>query len=128
MADPAIPERVQRFLAENLASAEELDALMLLHGDPARAWTAEALSQALFSVPQSATRTLERLQEHGLASAAGGEPPAWRYGARGDAAANVDALAGTYRGNRAGVIKQLFAQRVDPVRSLADAFRFRKDG
>jgi hypothetical protein len=127
LGDPEIPEQVQRFLAESLDTPEELDALMLLHADPARAWTCESLSQALFSVPQSAARTLERLERRGLAAFAGGSPPAWRFAASGQAAANAAALAAAYRANRASVIKQLFARRVDPVRSLADAFRIRKD-
>lgn len=127
MADPAIPEETQRFLADHVESPEELDALMLLHAEPERAWTCEALSQALFSVPQSAARTLERLQARGLAAARGGTPPAWRYAAAGPAHDRIAALAAVYRANRAAVIKHLFQRRADPVRSLADAFRLRKD-
>jgi hypothetical protein len=128
LADPAIPETIQRFLADTVESAEELDALMLLHRERERAWTAEALSQALFSVPQSAERTLQRLAARGCAVAAGGEPPAWRYAASGAHDEQVAALAQAYRTNRAGVIKHHFARRGDPVRSLANAFRLRKDG
>jgi hypothetical protein len=128
LADPAIPDEVQRFLAQHVSSPEELDALMLLYRERDRAWTAESLSQALFSVPQSAAVTLGRLQAEGLAALAGGDPPAWRYAAAGTAGERVAALAGAYRTNRAAVIKHLFERRADPVRSLADAFRLRKDG
>jgi len=127
LADPAIPEAIQRFLADHVASAEELDALMLLHAQRDRAWTAEALSQALFSVPQSAALTLERLQAKGLAAAADGSPHAWRYAATGADDGCIAELAKVYRANRAAVIKHLFERRADPVRSLADAFRLRKD-
>ena len=128
MADPAIPETIQRFLADTVESAEELDALMLLFRERDRAWTPEELSQALFTVPQSAERTLQRLAARGCAVAEGGDPPAWRYATSGRHDEQVTALAQGYRTNRAGVIKHLFARRVDPVRSLADAFRLRKDG
>ncbi len=128
MADPAIPDKVQRFLADTVESPEELDALMLLFRERDRAWTAEALSQALFSVPQSAELTLQRLAARGCAVAAGGDPPAWRYAASASHDEQVAALAHAYRADRAGVIKHLFARRADPVRSLADAFRLRKDG
>ncbi|HEX8905393.1 MAG TPA: hypothetical protein VF771_11150 [Longimicrobiaceae bacterium] len=127
MADPAIPEEVQRFLAEHVESAEQLDALMLLRSDPSRGWTPDALSQALFSVPQSAARTLEGLAALGFAASDGGDPPAYRYAAAGADAQRIDAVVAAYRANRAAVIKHLFARRVDPVRSLADAFRLRKD-
>ena len=128
MADPEIPEEVQRFLAEHVESAEQqLDALMLLRSDPSRGWTAESLSQALFSVPHSAARTLERLQAQGFAAEDGAAPPAYRYAAQGAAEDRASRVAAAYRADRAAVIKQLFARRVDPVRSLADAFRLRKD-
>ncbi|HET7229045.1 MAG TPA: hypothetical protein VFJ16_03550 [Longimicrobium sp.] len=110
-----------------MTSAEDLDALMMLQGQPDRVWTCESLSQAIFSVPQSAALTLERLEGRGLAVPLGGEPPAWRYAAAGEKASPAGELAAAYRANRASVIKHLFAQRVDPVRSLADAFRIRKD-
>ncbi|HYH83177.1 MAG TPA: hypothetical protein VEX86_25500 [Longimicrobium sp.] len=125
MADPAIPDDVQRFLAEHVDTAEQLDALMLLHGQRDRAWTAESLSQALFSVPQSAALTLERLRESGWAAAEGGG--AFRYAAADADDRRIAQVAGAYRTNRVGLMKHLFARRVDPVRSLADAFRVRKD-
>jgi hypothetical protein len=127
LPDPAIPEDVQRFLAEHVESAEQLDALMLLRSDPARGWTADALSQALFSVPQSAAKTLERLVSHGFAARGEGDPALVRYRAEGPDEARVERLAAAYGADRAGVIRQLFARRVDPVRSLADAFRLRKE-
>jgi hypothetical protein len=126
LPDPEIPDDVQRFLAEHVESAEQLDALMLLRADPARPWTADALSQALFSVPLSAARTLERLESRGFALRGEGEPAAFRYRAGGPDEPRVERLAAAYRANRAGVIRQLFARR-DPVLSLADAFRLRKD-
>jgi hypothetical protein len=124
LPDPRIPHDVQQFLAEHVDSAEQLDALMLLRADPARAWTCEALSQALFSVPQSTARTLERLAAHGFAAVDGG---AYRYAAPPGDEPRLAALAEAYRADRAGVIKHLFAGRRDPVRTLADAFRLRKD-
>jgi len=127
LPDPAIPEDVERFLAEHIESAEQLDALVLLYSSPERSWTADALSQALFSVPQSAAKSLERLEARGFAASDGAPVPAYRYAAGGSDAARVAGVAAAYRANRAGVIRLLFARKVDPVRSLADAFRLRKD-
>jgi hypothetical protein len=127
LPDPAIPEDVERFLAEHIESAEQLDALVLLYSSPERTWTADALSQALFSVPQSAAKSLERLEARGFAASDGAPVPAYRYREGGSDAARVASVAAAYRANRAGVIRLLFARRVDPVRSLADAFRLRKD-
>jgi hypothetical protein len=127
LPDPAIPEDVERFLAEHIESAEQLDALVLLCSSLEREWTADALSQALFSVPQSAAKTLQRLEARGFAASDGAPVPEYRYAAGGSDAARVARVAEAYRANRAGVIRLLFARKVDPVRSLADAFRLRKD-
>lgn len=126
LPDPAIPEDVERFLAEHVESAEQLDALVLLCSSPDRGWTADALSQALFSVPQSAAKTLERLRARGFATSDDAPTPTYRYAADGVDAQRVERVAAAYRANRAAVIRLLFARR-DPVRSLADAFRLRKD-
>ncbi|HEX2204117.1 MAG TPA: hypothetical protein VHG91_12490 [Longimicrobium sp.] len=126
-----IPEDVKRFLADHIESAEQLDALVLLHTQPQRAWTAEAVSQAIYSVPQSAARTLASLEAQGLAASDGAPNPAYRY-APGNAEndARVRAVAEAYRAHRVEVVKHLYAARAepDPVRSFADAFRLRKDG
>lgn len=128
MAQPAIPEDVKRFVAEHIESAEQLDTLVLLHSQPGRSWSAEAVSQAIFSVPQSTALTLERLEQLGLAASDGAEPPSYRYAPGGaEADARVRALAEAYRANRVGVVKLVFTPRADPVRSLADAFRLRMD-
>ena len=100
----------------------------MLHAGPERAWTAEAVSQAIFSVPQSVARTLAALEAKGFAASNGASPPAYRY-APGNAENDqrVRAVVEAYRANRVEVVKHVFATRADPVRSLADAFRLRKD-
>lgn len=128
MADSRIPEDVQQFITRNIESAEQLDVLVLLHAHPERAWTADELSQAIFSVPQSTARTLVALEARGYAARAGDQPPAWRAAAPPADEQRIAALAAAYRSNRAGVIRYLFSAQPDPVRSLADAFRLRKDG
>ena len=126
MASPGIPDDVQQFIAEHIDSAEQLDTLVLLHTHPEREWTAEAVSQAIYSVPQSAVRSLEALQARGFVAST--SPGAWRY-APGNAENDrrIRELAATYRANRVEVVKHVFATRVDPVKSFADAFRLRKD-
>ena len=127
MPDTPIPEEVKRFLAEHVESAEQLDTLVLLHNHPARAWTAEEVSQAIYTVPQAAAKTLARLEETGLVAGEGGSPPAWRYAPGPQLHPSIAALADTYRTQRVAVVKHLYASRVDPVRSFADAFRLKKD-
>jgi hypothetical protein len=40
-------ERIQRFIAENIASVAQLEVLLLLKQNPDRAWNAEDVARAL---------------------------------------------------------------------------------
>ena len=46
MAQGGIPPEVQRFIAENIDAAEQLDILLLLYRNPERTFTALEVSQA----------------------------------------------------------------------------------
>ena len=50
MAEGGIPAEVQRFIAENIEAAEQLDILLLLYRNPERAYTALEVSQAVFNI------------------------------------------------------------------------------
>ena len=128
MTERAIPPEVQRFIAEYIGSAEELEVLMLLFHAPDRGWDAQSVSQSIYTVPAAATMRLESLVAVGLLASSGGSNPTYRY-----APANpqmdqlVAGLATAYKEQRVAVIKLVFARPVDPVRSFADAFKFKKD-
>lgn len=124
----SIPQNVRDFLTEKIDSAEQLETLLLLFRERERPWDADAVSQSIYTVPQSASRTLETLETRGLAASNGGSPPAWRYAPATPAVdALVGELAAVYRERRAAVITFLYSRPADPVQSFADAFKLRKD-
>lgn len=128
MPASSIPDDVRRFLDERIESAEQLDILLLLAGAPDREWTARDVSQAVYTVPASATLRLESLVAAGLLASSGTGDPAYRYAPASDALrASVQRLAEVYRENRVVVITSLFQKPASPVQSFADAFRLRRD-
>lgn len=125
---PISPE-VARFIAEHIDAAEQLEILLLLHREPEKQWTARDVSQAIYTVPASATLRLEALSASGFAASTGGADPAYRYAPRTEQlGAQVDSLAQAYRKDRVAVIKLIFNKPPDPVQSFADAFRLRGKG
>jgi len=126
LPEPSIPDDVLRFIARYIDSAEQLDLLLLLHRDPERAWASSAAAEAVYSVPASSERRLHALAEQGLAERGAGG--AYAYAPRDpELADTVERLAQAYRSNRAGVITAVFErQTADPVRSFADAFKFKR--
>lgn len=126
MSEREISPAVRRFLTERIDSAEQLEILLLLQREPARAWTAQDVSQAIYTVPASATMRLERLVASGFVSSTGGADPRYQFAPESDEVrGQIEALAEAYRANRVAVIKLIFAKPPSPVQSFADAFRLR---
>jgi hypothetical protein len=129
VAQGGIPQEVQRFIAETIDAAEQLDILLLLYRNPDRAYSALEVSQAVFTVASAATLRLEGLVARGLLASSGTADPAYRYQpASPELAARVDQLATVYQANRVGVIQLLFSRPPDPVQTFADAFRLKGKG
>lgn len=128
MAQRHIPPEVQRFVAEYITSADQLDILLLLYANPDREWTARQVSEAVFTVPASATMRLEQLVASGLLGSSGDADPAYRYRPGTPAlAAQVDGLAAAYRTDRVAVIQLVFQAPRDPLRAFSDAFRLKRE-
>ena len=128
MSAAEIPDAVQKFIAQNLESAELLETLLLMHSQPGREWAPDDVARAIYTVPAGATRRLEQLVALGLASTNGASSPRYRYTpANPRLRDDVDALASTYREHRVAVVNLIYGQARDPAQSFADAFRLRKD-
>lgn len=126
MAEAGIPRDVQQFVAETIDRAEQLDILLLLYRSPERAFTAEEVSQAVFTVPTSATMRLEGLVARGLLSSSGEANPAYRYSPDSErTATRMDQLAAAYMRDRVGIIKLIFSTPPDPLETFANAFKLK---
>jgi hypothetical protein len=126
-----IPADVVSFLREDIESVRQLEALLLLRADPARAWTPEQVSAELRSGVPWSRQQLEDLRAKGMleaASAIGGEP-AFRYAPASPQLGRVTAaVAELFVRRKTTVIKLIFGRlEDDSLRSFADAFRIRKD-
>lgn len=120
MAASDLPERVKTFLFSHVDSAEQLEILLLLSADRARAWTARALSDELRSTPNSVTQRLAALQALGLVSRNETE---FRYDPRDpDMESTVAELVTAYRVQRHRVLGIIFSP-LKKARDFADAFQ-----
>jgi predicted transcriptional regulator len=121
----AIPEDVERFIAEHVHSVEQLEILLLLHRTRARAWSPDEIARELRIDAGSAASRLEDLRARGLVAANGS--PTYVYAPtslEGDSV--VTKLATTYSERRVAVINLIFSKPAANIRSFADAFRLRK--
>jgi hypothetical protein len=124
MTDDLISPAVRALLAERLDSVPELEAVLLLREDPARAWTAEEAGTRLYVSTTVADYVLATLAERGFFSAT---DDTFRYlPATPEIADAVDELATAYRRHLVAVTQIIHSKPSRNVRDFANAFRLRK--
>lgn len=113
------------FVRLNVRSVWALELLLLLRREPGRLWAPAELVRELRASPGLVSDNLRRFERGGLA--APGEGDLHRYA---PATPLLDALCArleeAYRARPVSVINMI-ARPLDPLQSLADAFKFRGD-
>ena len=110
------------FVREHFRSVWTVELLMLLRRDPARCWTPAELVAELRASTSLVADNLQRLEVSGLVAP---EADCFRYA---PASAVLEALCArleaAYRERPVAIINMI-ARPVDPLQSLADAFKFK---
>jgi hypothetical protein len=125
--EPTIPEHVRSFIANHVDSLELIDVLLLLKRQRDREWTADEVSQRLYTSPRSAANRLEALRASGICSVAEGAARAsYRYApSTAGLERAIDDLEPVYATHRTTVIELVFSKPSSSIRTFADAFRVR---
>lgn len=128
MSSDALPAAVKHLLARHIQSVEQLEVLLLLHSQPARAWTAPEVYEVIRSSEVSIAARLQAFTAAGFLVDEKGPPQTFRYAPKdGDLRSALDMTATAYETWRVRVIEAIFAPESDPVQRFADAFRLRKE-
>ena len=128
MSAEALPPAVRQLLSRYIRSVEQLEVLLLVHSQPNRSWTADAVYDVIRSSKSSIADRLATFTAHGFLVEENGSPPTFRYAPKDETLrAGVQETATLYQTRRVRVIEAIFAPEVDPVQSFADAFKLRKD-
>jgi hypothetical protein len=143
-----IPEKVTQFLWSRIDSVMQLEALLLLHADPARVWTPEEIAAELRTDPGGARQQIAPLIPRGLirpAEQQAGESPAAsqdriQFGAATPELEGImRQVASLYALRRVTIISLIYSRpaaaseaetvasaELDPIRQFAEAFRLRR--
>jgi hypothetical protein len=120
------PVELRQFIAQNIESLAQLEALLLLRSDPQRAWGPAELAQQLYITPEMCQALLADLQRRGFVQCSG--DGRCRYQARDpDADRLLGDLAALYQLRRVAVITEIYSKPVTKVQTFADAFRLRPE-
>lgn len=129
MIRDALPDDVQRFVAEQITSVEQLEILLLLRGRPDVEWTPTMVSEEIRTSERSATSRLADLERRGLLRSREEESSVkrfWFEPLTESLRRAVEHVATAYAERRYTVIDLIFSKPIDELRLYADAFRFRK--
>lgn len=122
---PNIPEAVKRLIATSIDSVPELEAILLLRENAARAWTPAEAGQRLYVSTTMAAHVLSVLAARGFFRS---DADRYRYDpATPELAAAVGELAAAYSRHLVAVTQLIHGKPSASVRGFADAFRLRKD-
>jgi len=119
-----IPDEVKRLIDRSIKSIWALELLLFLRQHAGESWTAERLTTELRSSTGVVYSVVPILVRDGFVEENNG---GFRYVAKGDLDAAVVALDRFYKERPVTVVRAIALALDDHVRTLADAFRFRKD-
>jgi hypothetical protein len=124
---PAVSPALERLIRERLASTEQIDVVLLLRSDPARAWTAMEVSRELGTPQESTAMRLFLLASKGILLFEGAGVPTYRYaGAGPDEEELFDELTRIRTERPEALIGIADGTAPDPLRSFADAFKMKR--
>ena len=121
------PDHVRIFIEENINSVEQLEVLLLLRQDRQKQWTADSVSQALYTPAAAAAKRLADLVARQIAVTDESLQNYSYQPSSTELGKIVDDLATVYRDRRVAVISLIYSKPSDHVKAFADAFKFRQD-
>jgi hypothetical protein len=126
MADAERPEALEAFVRGHIQTAEELEALLLLHRSARRWWTVDEVARALQLERDAARRALERLSGAFLEVRIESDV-CFRFAAHNADREQLTArLVAAYHHDRTALLLMIGRRAV--AQDFADAFRFKKEG
>ena len=127
MADDLIPKRVREFIAENIDSVAELEALMLMYRHPESSWSADSLAQRLYTSLEQTEEVFGKLCALGLADTDAGKPATCSYRPSSPGLDDtVRAVADIYAKYLVPVTNLIHSKPQTKVQQFADAFKLKK--
>jgi len=116
-----ISEKTRNFIFQHVDSVELVEILLLFHGAPQEAWTAEQIAKELRSSANSIEKRLTVLRNLGLITETA-EPNQFCYQTKDEGQAKiVDELSLAYRVHRHRILEIIFSPS-KKARDFADAF------
>ena len=123
MEDDGIPAQLRDFIIQSIDSVGQLEALLLLRGDPEQTWGVGQLARRLYVNESEAAAILAHLVAQDFATE---QERSYRYLRVGKHAAVIDQLAEAYA-RQLIAITNIIHTKPRGIRAFADAFKIKRD-
>jgi hypothetical protein len=125
MSEDPLPAALQEFLAKDIDSIAQLEALLLLRGTPAATWDAQDTAKRLYVSEQEAAETLGHLAAQGLLAREGAGH--YRFSPASDDLSRIVELLAEYYKRHLIPITNLIHSKPRRIRQFADAFKLKRE-
>jgi hypothetical protein len=122
------PADLKQFIDFYIESVPQLEALLLLRGDPHRQWQAADVAKSLYIPENIAAALLADFVRRGFVILEPHSAAGYVYRSH-DAEIDrlIDQLAAAYQERRVAVVSLIYSKPLNKVQTFADAFRFGKE-
>ena len=121
-------DELEKFIAVEINSLEQLEILLLLSGNPHRSWTVNGVYEVIKSSPQSVKDRLNEMAERGVLRKEVEGEVRYQFAPTNDALWKITSeLRDAYKERSVKVVQAIYSKPPDAVQEFARAFRLRKD-
>ncbi|HEX7858693.1 MAG TPA: hypothetical protein VF773_00035 [Verrucomicrobiae bacterium] len=119
---------MEKFIAGEINSLEQLEILLLLSGNPHRTWSVNGVYEVIKSSPQSVKDRLNEMTERGVLRKEVEGEARYQFAPTNDALWKITSeLRDAYKERSVKVVQAIYSKPPDAVQEFARAFRLRKD-
>ena len=128
MSESGFSEELDKFIASEIQSLEQLEILLLLSGNPHRWWSAKAVYDVVKSSPGSVQDRLEEMARREVLKKETEGEIRYQFSPTDDSLWKVvSELREAYKERSVKIVQAIYSKPPDGVQEFARAFRVRKD-
>lgn len=128
MSEKVFSDELEKFIAAEINSLEQLEILLLLSGNPHKWWTATGVYEVIKSSVQSVHDRLNEMADRGLLNKEADSEVRYQFSPKNEQVWKVTSeLRDAYKERSVKVVQAIYNKPPDAVQEFARAFRLRKD-
>lgn len=128
MSERIFSEDLEKFIAAEINSLEQLEILLLLSGNPHKWWTANGVYDVIKSSVQSVQDRLDEMVHRGMLRKETDSEVRYQFGPTNEDVWRITSeLRDAYKERSVKVVQAIYSKPPDAVQEFARAFRLRRD-